>query len=128
MELLGVELVRPDLEDVAGGRSSQPLVETGRCQRASDPRHVSVDVVCRGIGWVFAGPDDLDEPVERHHFAGVERQRRDQAPLAWPTDGDRLADTYFDGAEDSYLHVSSLLGCDSNRTPPSQLARRPESH
>jgi hypothetical protein len=84
LEATGVHLVLVDVEQVARwAREDQAAGRAGSPPRL-EGRPEAGDVVLqgrRGVGRRPIAPDDVDEPVERHHLVGVDQEGGQQESL-----------------------------------------------
>jgi hypothetical protein len=86
-EHLGVELVRPDAQDVPGRLGGDDaLRRTGGGQPPPQVGHAVADLLRSRLGRVVV-PHGVDQPVHRHDAVGVEQQRRQHPLLAGPAQG-----------------------------------------
>jgi hypothetical protein len=79
---LGVQLPRPDREQVAAGRRAQPrrASNVGALERLAQPRDGQLQALDRARRGRLAS-QLLDQPIDRHRLVGMQQQQREQRPL-----------------------------------------------
>ena len=85
-EVIGVDPIGGRVELVAGSESADGPI----AQRPPQPGDVGVHRRHRVDGTVCAGPQHVDEPVDRHHTAAVGHEHGEQTTLLLAADRDRM--------------------------------------
>ena len=83
LEACGIDHLRVDHERVA----RVALLDEPVTERGPQSRHVGAHGVGGLFGRLLAGPDGVDQPVDRHDLAGVDDEGREQSPLPWTPTG-----------------------------------------
>ena len=89
-ETTGIQPVRVDPQQVAGGHCQQGPLPVARRPARLDHRPKAIDVFGERAGRVLGrvvAPKNLHQPVDRHHHIGSHQQRSQQQPLLGRPDG-----------------------------------------
>jgi hypothetical protein len=109
----GIEGVRRDLEDIAGGPGDEHLVAAVVAQGLPRPGHVDPQRLGRPLGRL-ADPEVVGEGLQRHDRVCRQQQPGEHRPLAGPAHGDGhpVVDD-SERAENPELHRLSDVCCSS---------------
>ena len=120
LEARRIDHLRIDHERVA----RVALLDETITERGPQSRHVRAHGVGRLFGRLLAGPDGVDQPVDRHDLSGVDHEGGEEPPLPWTPHRDLGAVvTQLDRAQDLDLHechpdfwqISDILNLRSQR-------------
>ena len=82
------DLVGVDREQVAGWPRHQQVGRAGGVEGPAEPGHQRLEGV-GGVGGQVLAPEAVDQPLGRHHPAGVQHQQHQQRPGLGAGDHDR---------------------------------------